>query len=79
MAHQHPIGAKTVVVDCQRCKQPFTACVADRKRGWGKFCSKSCKARRQTEHSERRAHQEAFFGSLRSLGYDKPAYFEDYL
>lgn len=25
--------------------------VADRKRGWGKFCSKSCKAIRQTQRT----------------------------
>lgn len=49
MAHNHPPNAATVVVKCQRCKQPFTARVADRKRGWGKFCSKSCKAIRQTQ------------------------------
>jgi hypothetical protein len=33
-----------VEVKCKCCKQPFMARVADRKRGWGKFCSKSCKA-----------------------------------
>jgi hypothetical protein len=49
MTHQHPENAATVVVNCQRCKQPFTARVADRKRGWGKFCSKSCKAIKQTQ------------------------------
>jgi len=38
----------TVVVQCGRCKEPFTARVADRKRGWGKFCSKRCKAIKQT-------------------------------
>lgn len=38
----------TVEVKCQRCKEPFTARVADRKRGWGKFCSKSCKAIKQS-------------------------------
>ena len=40
---------KMVEVKCQRCKQPFMAREADRKRGWGKFCSKSCKAIRQTQ------------------------------
>lgn len=79
MAHHHPIGAKTVVVNCQRCKQPFTARVADRKRGWGKFCSKSCKARIQTDRTGRRAHQEAFFESLRIVGCDEFGYPEDYL
>jgi hypothetical protein len=27
-----------------RCRQPFTARVADRNRGWALYCSKSCKA-----------------------------------
>ena len=36
-----------VEVKCKRCKQLFMARVADRKRGWGKFCSKSCKASEQ--------------------------------
>lgn len=36
-------GAK-VNVTCERCKQEFEARVADRKRGWARFCSKSCKA-----------------------------------
>ncbi len=36
-------GAKQTV-KCKRCKEPFEARVADIKRGWGKFCSKSCKA-----------------------------------
>lgn len=47
-------GAK-VTVKCVRCKTPFEARVADRKRGWGRFCSKSCKAIRQ----ERRTGQYA--------------------
>ena len=34
---------------CKQCKQPFMARVADRKRGWGRFCSKSCKAKKQTK------------------------------
>ena len=43
----------TVEVKCERCQTPFTARVADRKRGWAKFCSKSCKAIKQ----EQRTHQ----------------------
>lgn len=39
----------TVEVKCARCKAPFVARVADRNRGWGKFCSKSCKAIKQTQ------------------------------
>lgn len=39
-------GAK-VEVACACCGDKFKARVADRKRGWGRFCSKSCKAMRQ--------------------------------
>ncbi len=51
MTHRHPPGAATVIVKCKRCKNPFHARVADRKRGWGKFCSESCKAIRQTQQT----------------------------
>lgn len=43
-----PKGA-TCEVNCDRCKKGFTARVADRKRGWARFCSKSCKAIKQTQ------------------------------
>ena len=47
-------GAKVEVVCANsKCRQKFQARVADRKRGWGKFCSKSCKAAEQ----ENRTHQ----------------------
>jgi len=36
---------------CKRCGDPFTARVADRRRGWARFCSKSCKAIRQTQRT----------------------------
>lgn len=36
----------TVEVKCKNCTTVFTARVADRKRGWGKYCSKSCKAQK---------------------------------
>lgn len=32
---------------CKWCKGPFQARAVDVARGWGKFCSKSCKAMRQ--------------------------------
>lgn len=38
---------KTIQVKCACCKEPFTARVADRNRGWARFCSKSCKAIKQ--------------------------------
>lgn len=48
-----------VKVKCKNCKCEFEARVADRKRGWGRFCSKSCKAIRQenTTHQHREHHQ----------------------
>lgn len=41
-----PRGA-TETYKCACCGEPFTARVADRARGWARYCSKSCKARRQ--------------------------------
>jgi len=32
---------------CVNCKDLFTARIADRKRGWARYCSKSCKAKKQ--------------------------------
>jgi hypothetical protein len=43
---------------CARCGDPFTARTADRKRGWARFCSKSCKAIRQTQVTGRGAPTE---------------------
>ena len=40
---------RTATYECQCCGNGFTARVADRKRGWARFCSKSCKAKRQTQ------------------------------
>jgi hypothetical protein len=42
---------------CQWCRKPFQARAADVKRGWGRFCSKSCKANKQ----EKRTHQHRDF------------------
>lgn len=39
--------AATAEFACQWCKQPFIARLADRKRGWARYCSKSCKASKQ--------------------------------
>ncbi|EMO9523353.1 hypothetical protein KKY53_14715 [Pseudomonas aeruginosa] len=33
------------------CKKPFMARTADVKRGWAKFCSKSCKAIKQEQRT----------------------------
>ena len=52
-------GSK-VEVKCKYCGDNFMARVADRKRGWGKFCSKSCKAIKQ---SQKRYEPRIVFGS----------------
>jgi phage FluMu protein Com len=39
--------AAMVEVKCCKCKKLFDARVADRNRGWARFCSKSCKAKEQ--------------------------------
>ena len=49
------IRGKQVERTCKTCKVKFMAREADVKRGWAKFCSKSCKAVKQ----ERRTHQYA--------------------
>jgi len=38
---------------CKNCNDPFQAREADRKRGWARFCSKSCKASEQTKRTGR--------------------------
>lgn len=38
------MSGRTKTYECKRCKQPFVARVADRARGWARYCSKSCKA-----------------------------------
>lgn len=43
------MGAAMVTVKCKCCGNAFEARAADRARGWGKFCSKSCKAIRQVQ------------------------------
>lgn len=44
---------------CAQCGDPFTARTVDRKRGWARFCSKSCKAIKQ----ERRTGQYAAYSN----------------
>ena len=36
---------------CARCGSVFIARTADRKRGWARFCSKSCKAIKQEQRT----------------------------
>ncbi|MGP5296764.1 hypothetical protein ACTXL0_07010 [Psychrobacter faecalis] len=36
-----------VAKNCERCKKDIQVRQADINRGWGRFCSKSCKAKKQ--------------------------------
>jgi hypothetical protein len=40
---------KTQIVNCKQCQTTFSARTADIRRGWGKYCSKSCKAMSQAQ------------------------------
>lgn len=44
---------ETDVYQCAYCEKFFTARTADRKRGWARFCSKSCKAKQQCANKRR--------------------------
>lgn len=54
-----PSHVQTVEVCCAWCKKKFMARVADRKRGWGRFCSKSCKAKEQEKRTGQYAAYQA--------------------
>lgn len=43
--------ASMIQCHCEWCKKLFSARVADRKRGWARFCSKGCKAAQQTKRT----------------------------
>lgn len=62
--------AATVQRKCQNCKTEFPARVADVKRGWAKFCSKSCKATRQ----EARTGQHRTYLARRDDDGDEPTF-----
>ncbi len=59
---------KDVQRKCRNCGCQFMARSADVKRGWAKFCSKSCKAREQTRRTGYAGPHEAIGGSF--LGFE---------
>jgi hypothetical protein len=44
---------------CPRCKDPFKARAVDVKRGWGIYCSKTCKAIKQEQRTGQYANYRA--------------------
>jgi hypothetical protein len=51
MPGKDPRDTKDVERTCRNCRCKFMARSADVKRGWAKFCSKSCKAITQTRRT----------------------------
>ena len=41
----------TATYQCKTCRCDFTARIVDRARGWARYCSKSCKAIKQTRRT----------------------------
>lgn len=57
--------ASTATYKCASCGDPFVARVADRQRGWARYCSKSCKAIKQEQRTgQHRAYLHARDGGL---------------
>ena len=59
---------------CKHCKADITVRLADHKRGWGNFCSKSCKAK----HQEKRTGQYAAYKNGRGVSNLHPERLKDY-
>jgi hypothetical protein len=61
-----------VQVTCEydRCAKLFTARTADRKRGWARFCSKSCKAFVQEKKTGQNAAYQARKSAAEQSDYD---------
>lgn len=64
-------GAK-VEAACEWCRQKFEARIADRKRGWARFCSKTCKASEQEKRTGANAAFKARLSASESQGYRYP-------
>jgi hypothetical protein len=65
-AAQQPLASGMVQRVCKNCRDPFQARAADVRRGWALYCSKSCKAVKQEQHTgQHRAYLER-----RDEGYD---------
>lgn len=62
--------AATAIYKCKTCGLPFEGRVADRKRGWARFCSKSCKAIKQERRTGQHAAYLAGHGGNHELNWD---------
>lgn len=60
--------------NCEWCKTDIIVRLADHKRGWGRFCSKSCKAKSQ----EKKNGQHSAFLNGRGVSNLHPERLKDY-
>ena len=49
------MSGATASYKCKWCGDPFEARTADRARGWARFCSKTCKAKKQEKRTGQHA------------------------
>jgi uncharacterized Zn-finger protein len=73
----------TIKVKCEYCGKEFTARIADRQRGWARFCSKQCKAKKQAQKHPKqyrlkslRMHDDD--GTIGCLPYDDDLNYEEW-
>lgn len=62
---------RMVKIKCAHCGAPKEVREADRRRGWGLYCDKSCKAKAQ----EKRTGQYAAYRRRQNRGPYEPGYF----
>ena len=66
--------ASMINKQCKHCGSSITVRLADHRRGWGKFCDKSCKAK----HQEKRNGQHAAYLAGRGVSNLHPERLKDY-
>jgi len=52
-----PTRGTQITTECEHCNGSFKARLADIRRGWGRYCTKTCKA--QAQAARQRAEAEA--------------------
>ena len=58
-----------VTKGCEQCGKTMQARQADTNRGWGKFCSKSCKAKKQTKREFYKPRDYRIYDDLEYVGH----------
>lgn len=73
----------TIEKHCKCCKKTITVRLADHKRGWGNFCSKSCKAqdqeRRNGQHNGAIMYHAEYVKPYWASSYDRQARIDSHI